>query len=84
MTYPLEELHKGIQEFIWSQECVEYFELLKCKLVEAPILIFPNWSIRFPVHIDTSGIAVNARLTQPGEDIMDYPNAYASRKLNKA
>ena len=84
MTYPLEELLKDHQEFIWSQECVESFKLLIQKHVKAPIPRFPNWSIRFHVHINTSRITVSAILTQPREDGMDYPNAHVSRKLNKA
>ena len=58
--------------------------MLKIKLVEAPILIFPNWSTKFHVHIDASDLAIGAILTQPGDDRMDYPIVYSSRKLNKA
>ena len=84
MTYPLEELLKDDQEFKWTAECHISFKKLKRKLVEAPILKFPNWSIKFHVHIDASGIAIGAILTQPGDDGMDYPIVYSSRKLNKA
>jgi hypothetical protein len=44
ITFPIDELLKKEVEFQWSQECNEYFELLKRKLVEAPILRFPDWS----------------------------------------
>ena len=84
MMYTLEVLLKDNQEFIWSQECAEYFELLKRKLVEAPILRFPNWSIKFHVHINTYRITIGTIITQPREDGMDYPNAYSNRKLNQA
>ena len=72
------------QEFNWIEECDISFKKLKGKLVEAPILRFPNWSIKFHVHIDASGLAIGAILTQPGDDGMDYPIVYSSRKLNKA
>ena len=36
------------------------------------------------MHIDASGIAIGAILTQLGDDGMDYPIVYSSRKLNKA
>ena len=72
------------QEFNWTEECDTSFNTLKIKLVEVPILRFPNWSIKFHVHIDASGIAIGAILTQPGDDGMDYPIVYSSRKLNKA
>ena len=84
MTYPLEELLKEDQEFKWTEECQISLDKLKRKLVEAPILKFPNWSTKFHVHIDASGIAIRAILTQPGDDGMDYPIVYSSRKLNKA
>ena len=36
------------------------------------------------MHIDASGIAIGAILTQPGDDGMDYPIVYNIHKLNKA
>ena len=84
MTYPLEEVLKEDQEFKWIEECQISFNKLKRKLVEAPILKFPNWSTKFHVHIDASRIAIRAILTQPGDDEMHYPIVYISRKLNKA
>ena len=84
ITYPLEELLREDQEFVWTKECNISFETLKRKLVEAPILRFPNWSTKFHVHIDASGLAIGEILTQLGDNGMDYPIAYSSRKLNKA
>lgn len=59
------------------------FEMLKKRLVKAPILRFPYWSKKFHAHIDASTIAVGAILIQLGDDNMDHPNAYTSRKINK-
>ena len=42
MTYPLEELLREDKDFDWTDECNVSFETLKVKLVEAPILRFPN------------------------------------------
>ena len=84
MTYALEELLREDKEFNWIEECHISFEKLKRKLVEAPILRFPNWSTKFHVHIDASGLAIGAILTQPGDDGMNYPIVYSSIKLNKA
>ena len=83
-TYPLEELLKDNKEFEWTEEYDVSFDNLKRKLVEAPILRFPNWSVKFHVHIDASGITIGAVLTQPGDDGMDYLIMYRRRKLNKA
>ena len=74
MTYPLEELLREDQEFDWIEECNISFETLKRKLVEAPILRFPNWLTKFHVHISASGLEIGSILTQPGDD----------GKLNKA
>ena len=83
MTYPLEELLREDQEFDWIEKCSISFETLKRKLVEAPILRFPIWLTKFHVHIDASSLAIGAILTQPGDDGMDYPIVYSSKKLNK-
>ena len=50
-------------------------------MISAPILIFPDWSKEFHVHVDASGIALGAVLTQPGEGDIDHPIAFASRNL---
>ena len=63
MTYPLEELLREDNKFDWTEECNISFEKLKRKLVKAPILRFPNWSTKFHVHIDASGLAIGEILT---------------------
>ena len=77
MTYPLEELLKEDQECKWTEEFQISFDKLKRKLVEAPILKFPNWLTKFHVHIDASGITIGAILNQLGDDGMDYPLVYS-------
>ena len=79
----MEELLRIDVPFHWTKECQHSFELLKRKLVEAPILKFPYWLKKFHVHIDASALAVSAILTQLVGDVTDHPNAYASRKLNR-
>ena len=48
------------------------------------MLRFPNWSIKFHVHIDASSLAIGMILMEPGDNGMDYPIVYSSKKLNKA
>ena len=74
---------KEDQEYEWTEECDVSFNMLKKKLVKAPILIFPSCSVKFNVHIDASGIEIGAILTQPRDDRMEYPIVYISRKINK-
>lgn len=79
----MEELLKINVAFIWNKKFTEAFETLKERLVEAPILKFPDWLKKFHVHIDAPTIVVGAILRQPGDDNMDHHNDYASQKLNK-
>jgi hypothetical protein len=53
-------------------------------MVIAPILVFPNWSKEFHVHVDASSIALEAVLGQPEEGDIDNPLAFSSKKLSIA
>ena len=82
ITAPLENLLKKAETFQWTLECDKAFETLKEKLITTPIMIFPNWEKEFHVHVDASGIALGAILTQPGDGAMDQPIYFASWKLS--
>ncbi|GJS76367.1 reverse transcriptase domain-containing protein [Tanacetum coccineum] len=43
--------------FIFSNECIQAFEMLKKKLTEAPILIAPDWDLPFELMCDASDFA---------------------------
>nr|GFC80545.1 reverse transcriptase domain-containing protein [Tanacetum cinerariifolium] len=43
--------------FIFSNECIQAFKTLKEKLIEAPILIAPNWDQPFELMCDASDYA---------------------------
>ena len=51
-------------------------------MITVPILIFPNWSKEFHVHVDASSIALGAMLAQPGIGDIDHPLFLSSRKLS--
>ena len=59
-------------------------DILKEKIVIAPILVFPDWSKEFHVHFDASSIALGIVLAQSGEGNIDHLIAFASRKLSTA
>ena len=46
------------------------------------ILVFPDWTRPFHVHVDSSSIALGIILAQPGDRGIDHPIAFASRKLS--
>jgi hypothetical protein len=58
------------------------FDTLKQNMVTAPILVSPDWSKEFHVHVNASSIALGVVLAQPGEGDIDHPLAFPSRKLS--
>ena len=42
-------------------------------MVSAPILVFPDYTKEFHVHVDASSIDLRARLAQPGVGDIDHP-----------
>jgi hypothetical protein len=53
-------------------------------MVTAPILVFPDWTKEFHVHVDVSPIALGVVLAQPGGGDIDHLLSFASRKLSTA
>ena len=49
-------------EFIWTENCQEALDVLKGKMVTAPILRGPNWDLPFNIHTDASNKAIGATL----------------------
>jgi hypothetical protein len=67
---------------LWSAECEAAFQLLKDKLVQAPVLTAPDFAedaAPFEIISDASAFAIGAVLMQGGR-----PIAFESRKLNAA
>nr|GEU53833.1 reverse transcriptase domain-containing protein [Tanacetum cinerariifolium] len=61
---PITRLLEKDTPFIFSQVCVEAFQILKRKLTEAPILIAPDWDMPFELMCDASDFAIGAVLRQ--------------------
>ncbi|KAJ0520261.1 putative nucleotidyltransferase, Ribonuclease H [Helianthus annuus] len=80
---PMTRLLEKDVPFDFSEECVRAFEFLKEKLVSAPILIAPDWSLPFEIMCDASDFAVGAILGQRREKRF-HPIYYASKTLNDA
>jgi hypothetical protein len=51
-------------------------------LVTAPILVFPDWSKEFHVHVNASSISLGEVLSQPSAVYIDHPIDFASKKLS--
>ncbi|GKA24039.1 reverse transcriptase domain-containing protein [Tanacetum coccineum] len=69
--------------FIFSDDCIQAFEMLKKKLTEAPILIAPDWDLPFELMCDASDFAIGAVLGQRHEKHF-RPIHYASKTMNEA
>ena len=50
--------------FIFNDDCVEAFEILKKALISAPIVQPPDWNLPFEIMCDASDYAVGAVLGQ--------------------
>ena len=51
-------------------------------MASTPILVFPDWNKEFHIHFDASFVALGLVLTQPGDNKLDHPIDFASRKFS--
>ncbi|GJU13203.1 reverse transcriptase domain-containing protein [Tanacetum coccineum] len=83
ISRPMTHLLEKNTLFIFSNECIQAFEMLKKKLTEAPILIAPDWDLPFELMCDASDFAIGAVLGQRHEKHF-RPIHYASKTMNEA
>ena len=74
-------LTKKDAPYQWNSSCQDTFEQLKKKLVQAPVLAFPDFSKHFILETDASGMGLGAVLSQEQEDGRPKPLCNASRSL---
>ncbi|GJS44549.1 DNA-directed DNA polymerase [Tanacetum coccineum] len=67
ISRPMTHLLEKNTPFIFSDECIQAFETLKKKLIEAPILIAPDWDLPFELMCDASDFAIE----NPYENVLD-------------
>ncbi len=74
------------EEFMndWEEKQEEAFELLKEKLINSPVLIYPDFEKEFILYTDASNIALGAVLHQVGDDNKEHVIAYENKTLNKS
>ena len=80
---PLHKLTEKNQPFVRTEECAKSFKELKTKLVEAPVLIYPDFTKSFILDVDASDLCIGAVLSQKTEE-GERVVAYASKMLTKA
>ncbi|XP_076933012.1 putative mitochondrial protein AtMg00860 [Bidens hawaiensis] len=62
ITQPMTRLLEKDITFDFDADCLKAFEFLKGQLVNAPILVAPEWSLPFKLMCDSSDFAVRAVL----------------------
>ncbi|XP_060177712.1 uncharacterized protein LOC132607635 [Lycium barbarum] len=80
---PLCRLLEKDVKFVFNEACLTTFEELKRRLVSAPIIVAPDWSLPFILMCDASDFAVGAVLGQKRDRIF-HPIYYASKTLDAA
>nr|GEZ84367.1 reverse transcriptase domain-containing protein [Tanacetum cinerariifolium] len=61
---PMTHLFEKETPFVFSKDCIDAFETLKKKLIEAPILVIPDWNLPFELMCDASDFTIGAVLGQ--------------------
>ena len=80
---PLYELLKKDKEFIWTNREQKTFQMLKERLLKAPILAYPDFEKQFIITTDASKIAIAAVLEQEGDDGKEHPIEYIHKSLSE-
>ena len=80
---PLCKLLEKDAIFRFDEACMITFEEIKNKLIEAPIVVAPNWGEPFEIMCYASDFAVGFVLGQRRENIFRLIY-YASKTLNEA
>ena len=80
---PLSSLLAQETPFVFYEQCLQAFSILKDKLVSAPIVVAPDWDLPFELMCDASDYAIRAVLGQKKERTFQVIH-YASRTLNDA
>ncbi len=83
LAVPLFELTRKEVAFVWDSGCQNAFEALKGALVDAPVLIRPDFDKQFCLDVDWSPKGVGAILSQK-EERKERVVAYASKGLTSA
>ncbi|KAK9045068.1 hypothetical protein V6N11_058958 [Hibiscus sabdariffa] len=83
ITKPLCSLLEQGRQFEFDEACTKAFEILKDKLVTAPIVEPPDWTLPFELMCDASDYAVGAVLGQRKGKVF-HPIYYARKTLNDA
>ena len=84
ITAPLTKLLKKHTKYFWDSDCQKSFEILKQKLVSAPVLSYPKYDQGcFVIDTDASLFGIGGILSQI-QDNEERVIAYGSKTLSKS
>nr|GFA03242.1 reverse transcriptase domain-containing protein [Tanacetum cinerariifolium] len=83
ISRPMTHLLEKETPFVFSKECIDVFNTLKKKLIEALILVVPDWNLPFELMCYASDYAIRAVLGQCKSKHFQ-PIHYASKTMTKA
>lgn len=83
MVYPITNLLKAGQEFVWSRACQKAFDQLKEELTSDRVLVHYDPSLPLVLATDASNAAVGAVLSHIMPDGTERPIRYASQTLSQ-
>ena len=81
---PLHRLTGKDVRWEWSKGCETAFHELKQRLLDSPILVYPDFDLDFVLETDASKDGLGAILSQKKADDKLHPVAYASRSTSPA
>ena len=77
---PLNDLLKKDTKFNWTEDCEQAFNVLKIKLIEAPILRYPQFDKEFVLAVDSSQYSIGYVLSQEHDGKL-HPICFGGRAL---
>ena len=83
ISRPLNNLLQKDIPFVFDDDCVEAFEILKKALITAPIIQPPDWNLPFEIMCDASDYAIGVVLRQRVDNKL-HVIQYASKTLDSA
>ena len=78
------DLMQKNREWAWLAAQQHAFETLKARLLQAPVLVHPDHSKPYILHIDASDVGVGEALWQLDAEGLPWLVAYRFRKLKQA
>src|SRR6266545_7404100 len=81
ITRPLFKLLKKNTPFEWTVSQQTAFDILKRKLTEEPILVYPDFTKMFKLYTDTSDVRLGAILMQEDDQEKDRVICYEAKTL---